>query len=136
VIDTLCEIKREASLAGFAHIFDQPELYPYPDAEARAEMAELLARDAHVLLDAEERGYAIVEDGWLCQLFVRPEAWGTGVAAELHDRAIELGARQLWVMEQNARARRFYERRGWRPDGRTRIVPFEPHPISLGYSLP
>jgi GNAT superfamily N-acetyltransferase len=136
VIDTLCAIKREASLAGFAHIFDPSELYPYPDAETRAELADLLASGAHVVLDPEERGYALVQDEWLCQLFVRPDAWGTGVASELHDRAVELGARRLWVMERNARARRFYEKRGWRPDGGTRIVPFAPHPVSLGYSLP
>jgi GNAT superfamily N-acetyltransferase len=136
VIDTLCEIKREASMAGFAHIFDPPGLYPYPEAETRAGLEELLARDAQVVLDPQQRGYALVADEWLHQLFVRPAAWGTGVADELHDHATDFGARQLWVMEQNARARRFYEKHGWRPDGRTRVVPFPPHPVSLGYSLP
>ena len=134
MIDTLCAIKREASLAGFARIFDPPERYPYPDAETRAELEAFVARGAHVLLDREERGYALVEGDWLHQLFVRPAVWGTGVAAELHDRAIALGGRRLWVMEKNARARRFYEQRGWREDGRTRVVPFAPHPTSLGYS--
>jgi GNAT superfamily N-acetyltransferase len=136
VIDTLCEIKRGASIAGFAHIFDPPELYPYPEAETRADLEELLVRGGHVVLDPQERGFALVADESLQQLFVRPAAWGTGVAGELHDRATDLGARKLWVMEQNERARRFYEKHGWRPDGRTRIVPFPPHPVSLGYSRP
>jgi hypothetical protein len=38
------------------------------------------------------------------------------------------------VLEDNARARRFYERRGWRPDGTDRIVPFPPHPLDVGYT--
>jgi hypothetical protein len=35
------------------------------------------------------------------------------------DRLVELGfeAAMLWVVKGNARARRFYEREGWTPDG-------------------
>jgi hypothetical protein len=39
------------------------------------------------------------------------------------------------VLEQNARARRFYERRGWVLDGTERVVPFPPHPLDVGYTL-
>ena len=115
MIETLCAIKREASLAGFAHIYPT-ELYPYPDEPIRAELAASLARDTvRVFLDPEERGYALVEGDRLHQLFVRPAAWGTGAAASLLAQAVDAGARSLWVMEQNARARRFYEKHGWRP---------------------
>jgi GNAT superfamily N-acetyltransferase len=41
----------------------------------------------------------------------------------------------LWVLEENARARRFYERLGWRENGDTRVVPFPPHPTDVGYSI-
>ena len=134
MIETLAAIKREASLAGFTHIYP-PELYPYPDEPIRNELAESLERDdVRVFLDPDERGYALVQGEWLHQLFVRPEAWGTDVAPSLLEQAVAAGARLLWVMEQNARARRFYEKHGWRPDGRTRVVPFPPHPTSLGYS--
>ena len=70
-----------------------------------------------------------------------PAWWGTGVAVELHDRGLELLRGQgceccrLWVLEDNMRARRFYERHGWREDGRTRVVEFPPHPLDVGYSL-
>jgi GNAT superfamily N-acetyltransferase len=53
------------------------------------------------------------------QLFVRPDLWGSGLAAELHDSALaEIRARgftraRLWTPEGQARARRFYEKRGW-----------------------
>jgi GNAT superfamily N-acetyltransferase len=59
----------------------------------------------------------------LWQLFVRPAWWGTGVAGRLHD-AFVAGARErgysggrLRTPAQHARARRFYERRGWRASG-------------------
>ena len=55
----------------------------------------------------------------LLTLFVRTDLWGSGLAADLHERAIaamrERGytrARLLTPAGQ-ARARRFYERRGW-----------------------
>jgi GNAT superfamily N-acetyltransferase len=59
----------------------------------------------------------------LWQLFVRPAWWGTGVADVLHDRFVaharEAGCRRarLVTPAAHARARRFYERRGWRTDG-------------------
>ena len=70
-----------------------------------------------------------------------PDFWGAGVARALHDRAVarlrELGHERarLWVLEQNQGARRFYERRGWRPDGSTRVVPYPPNPLDVGYTL-
>ncbi len=94
-----------------------------------------------VFLDPDERGFSAIADEWLDGLYVRPAFWGTGVAAELHDRAVAalrdagVGTARLWVLEANDRARRFYERRGWRPDGSTRVVPFPPHPLDVGYSL-
>jgi GNAT superfamily N-acetyltransferase len=54
------------------------------------------------------------------QLFVRPDWWGRGLGAHLHDLALaEIPARgftraRLWTPEGQSRARRFYERRGWR----------------------
>jgi len=39
------------------------------------------------------------------------------------------------VLRDNTRARRFYERRGWRESGRTRVVPFPPNPLDVGYTL-
>jgi RimJ/RimL family protein N-acetyltransferase len=54
---------------------------------------------------------------------VTPSVWGTGVGRELMavavDRLREAGFRSatLWVLRDNERARRFYERAGWSPDG-------------------
>jgi GNAT superfamily N-acetyltransferase len=60
---------------------------------------------------------------YLWQLFVRPAWWGSGLAAGLHDaflaEARERGYREarLHTPAGHARARRFYERRGWRATG-------------------
>jgi RimJ/RimL family protein N-acetyltransferase len=61
-------------------------------------------------------------------IYLREEAAGTGVGRELLRHATEdlrergFRAAVLWVLASNARARRFYEIAGWRPDGATRIV--------------
>ena len=54
------------------------------------------------------------------QLFIRSDLWGSGLAADLHDRAMtEMRSRgysraRLLTPTGQARARSFYERRGWR----------------------
>jgi GNAT superfamily N-acetyltransferase len=62
-------------------------------------------------------------DGELYGIYVRPDAWGKGVGRVLIARAEEelraLGHAEatLWVLEDNPRARRFYEAAGWQLDG-------------------
>ena len=72
-------------------------------------------------------------------LYVVPKAWGTGIAARLADATLESvrgEAREafLWVVEENARARRFYEREGWSLDGGTR--PSVLGPVEVRYRRP
>jgi GNAT superfamily N-acetyltransferase len=140
----LATVQERASVAALAHIFP-PELYPYPREAIRARWAEALADSAKRVLIAvgedEPVGAACVSEEWLEGLYVVPERWGTGLADALHGRALELvralGSTRchLWVLEDNARARRFYERRGWRENGETRVVPFPPNPLDVGYTL-
>jgi GNAT superfamily N-acetyltransferase len=55
----------------------------------------------------------------LWQLFILPDWWGRGIAPILHDAATaEMRSRgfkrvRLYTPSSHARARRFYERRGW-----------------------
>ncbi|MEV5594593.1 GNAT family N-acetyltransferase [Streptomyces sp. NPDC052496] len=62
-------------------------------------------------------------DGELYALYLSPEHIGTGIGRALTDaclaRARHNGFRALclWVLKDNARARRFYERAGFRADG-------------------
>jgi GNAT superfamily N-acetyltransferase len=61
----------------------------------------------------------------LYALYVTPAWWSTGTGRDLMCRVLEetrTGGYQrivLWVLEQNSRARRFYERAGFRLDGRS-----------------
>ena len=86
-------------------------------------------------------GVVAVEPCRIEGLYVLPAEWGRGAATLLHAAAlrslVDAGCTTaaLWVLEGNARARRFYEKHGWRPDGTTCVVPFPPHPLDVGYSL-
>jgi RimJ/RimL family protein N-acetyltransferase len=140
-LELVFAILREASVAGFANVFP-PERYPYPEQEIRQALREQLEDPGNVvLLDGEGRGFALVGHGWLQRLFVREDAWGTGVAQELHAAGLETlreqgaGSASLWCLAENPRARRFYEKHGWRLNGEERIVPFPPHPLDVGYSI-
>jgi ribosomal protein S18 acetylase RimI-like enzyme len=59
------------------------------------------------------------DTGELYALFVHPDHWGTGAGRALTDAACDdlraAGCRtvQLWVLEANTRARRFYARYGF-----------------------
>ena len=65
--------------------------------------------------------------GELYSIYVEPEQWGRGAGRRLFATARErLGAAgfpdmRLWVLEDNHRARRFYERQGMRPDGEREV---------------
>ncbi|MFI1358678.1 GNAT family N-acetyltransferase [Streptomyces sp. NPDC020898] len=56
-------------------------------------------------------------------LYAMPEVWGTGIGKQLMLATLttlgQADYRQatLWVLEDNERARRFYEAAGWRADG-------------------
>lgn len=59
-----------------------------------------------------------VRDRELLSLYVLAAHHGTGVGQALLDAVVAPGApAQLWVAEDNPRARRFYARQGFRPDG-------------------
>lgn len=93
--------------------------------------------------DGEIMGFASVgasrdddADGELFAIYVEPGQWGTGVGRALIDaaeaRLRERGYRDviLWVLEDNPRARRFYEVAGWHLDGARRPIDV------LGVSVP
>ena len=73
--------------------------------------------------DGEERRVAE-----LYALYVRPAWWSTGTGRALTDRVLARSVAAgyssvtLWVLRDNRRARRFYERAGFAPDGATNVL--------------
>lgn len=98
-------------------------------AELRAVWDERLADPTAVALVACRDGRPVgsvmaradpdFPGGQLAGLHVLPPEWGKGIGGGLHDAALavlsEAGYRDagLWVIAENNRARRMYERRGW-----------------------
>jgi GNAT superfamily N-acetyltransferase len=57
----------------------------------------------------------------LASLYVDRARWGSGLAAALLVHAIGDAPAQLWVYAANTRARAFYEKHGFAPDGRAQL---------------
>nr|MDQ3823681.1 GNAT family N-acetyltransferase [Actinomycetota bacterium] len=141
--ETLFAVQKASSLAALAHIF--PTAYPFPDEAVHASWRDAVAgADGRRVLVAERDGVVVGGVSFsrrgVDALYVVPAAWRQGVGSALHDAAVEelravSDEARLWVLADNADARRFYERRGWRPDGREQAVTFPPHPLEVGYSL-
>jgi len=81
--------------------------------------------------------------GELWMINLEPIAWGTGLGTQLLDAAIDelrgggYVEAVLWVLAGNRRARRFYERQGWKPDGTEITGDARGFPVTeLGYRRP
>lgn len=74
-------------------------------------------------------GATVPRHGHVSMVFVAPDRWGLGVGrallSGLHEHAQRRGwtALTLWTREGNTRARRLYERSGYRHNGRRRTLP-------------
>jgi GNAT superfamily N-acetyltransferase len=133
----LRDLERAASRAGLAHVFGD---LPYPDDDVLARWV-LLLDDPEVVVEVvdDELGLValVAHDGsTLRHLAVRPDHWGAGLGREAFARAEAAGARRLWVLEANERARRLYESLGWRPSGTTQECPWRPYPTEVEYAAP
>ena len=93
-----------ASFGPERDVLDTPWPYPLTSAGSGGKVAELYA------------------------LYVHPAWWSTGTGRALMDhvlakvRAAGYGCITLWVLEANARARRFYQRAGFIPDGARHVL--------------
>ena len=141
----LLDLQRDGSVIALASVFPQ-DRHPFPshaiEARWRAEIADASIETVVAVDDAGELvGFAATTGSELLHFGTAVATWGTGTASELHDTVVEgLRARGrqpvLFVFEGIGRARRFYEKHGWRPTGGRRTSDFEPHPVLLEYTLP
>ncbi|MGW0994848.1 N-acetyltransferase family protein [Streptomyces sp. NPDC002523] len=136
-----CERVSEIRVRGWRHAYRGliPQTYlDALDVSADAERRRAwFARsdDAVVNLVAEQDGRIVgwaalgpyrdgevrTSDAELYALYVDPEHLGSGIGRALLAESVERCAGYprmfLWVLKENSRARRFYERAGFRPDG-------------------
>lgn len=75
---------------------------------------------------SEEHDRSLPQTGEIYAMYVHPDHWSMGAGQALMRSAVDYlvaaGSIEalLWVLGSNTRARRFYERAGWRWDGRTK----------------
>ena len=117
-----CADDEEAAIALWRRTWQ--EAYPSIDFAARLEWwrerwrGELVPNAAIVVAEKRDAlvGFVTIDgEGYLDQLVVAPEQWGSEVARLLVDEAKRLspGGIMLLVNKDNARAIRFYERNGF-----------------------
>jgi len=88
----------------------------HTDQETRAFISRVV--DGHETLVAERNGtivgFAALRDDWLDHLYVHPSHFNTGTGSRLLAEAKRQRPEgfQFWVFQENAGARRFYERQG------------------------
>ena len=129
----IAEVHVRTWQAAYRHAFPAEVLDALSVEEREAQWREWLDRGAAVwvALDGPSvAGFAAAgpsdteEDvAELFSIYVLPEHWGSGAAHELMAAVVawlleeQYTAAMLWVLADNPRARRFYEREGWRSDG-------------------
>jgi GNAT superfamily N-acetyltransferase len=113
----------DAAVLASIHVRSRTTAMPWialvhDEAETRDWMEHHVLAHQHVLVaerDGVVVGFAAVHDDWLEQLYLEPEAIGTGAGRSLLEaaQALRPDGLSLWVFTGNHRARRFYERAGF-----------------------
>lgn len=133
---------RRGDVAAVSALEAETFTMPWSDATFRGLMRR---KDVDALVAVENDdtlvGYAVawgvLDQGELANLCVRPEQFGSGLAVRMLEEVLaRLAARGvtqcfLEVRETNARARRFYERHGFREVGRRKRYYVEPDEDAL-----
>lgn len=133
----LSDLERDANLVALAHVFPSA-VHPFPYDGVLERWRAVLAADAVVVdvLEGSDGLDALVayDTCVLRHLAVRPARWGQGVAGDAVARAGAAGARRLWCLADNHRARGLYEHLGWRPTELTRRAEWSPYPLEVEYA--
>ncbi|GIE34334.1 hypothetical protein Ait01nite_073790 [Actinoplanes italicus] len=137
-LEAIMDVQQEGSIRALSGIFPQDE-YPFPRAELTARWArEIDDPDVRVMVimqDGAVAGYVASTRDQLLHFGTATRTWGSGLAMTAHDEIVGLLDRtaRLWVLAGNHRARRFYEKVGWKPTGRSVPDDFPPHPELMEY---
>lgn len=130
----VARVQVETWQAAYAHALPPDQLEALSLSEA-VERHRRWPPDFVAEQDGEIVGFVVVgssrdpdTDGELFAIYVHPQQWGTGIGRALIEAGEEelrrLGHHDavLWVLDDNPRARRFYEIAGWSVDGTEREI--------------
>jgi GNAT superfamily N-acetyltransferase len=142
--DGITDVQVASWRAGYAHVFPESVLYADDFESSRRTMWNnwrfLPGHRVAVVTEPagdggeriigfcsygpeRERARGFTGRGEVWAFYLHPDRWGCGAAAQLMDhveqrlKAEGFATAVLWVLDDNPRARRFYERQGWAATG-------------------
>jgi GNAT superfamily N-acetyltransferase len=108
---TIASIHETTARVAFAHVFGRQ---PYPTEHTRERWRRFSGEVVLAELDGSVVGFAARDGDLLDALFVLPNFQGRGIGSALLSAFGPVS--RLWVLK-GTEAQRFYEARGWRPEG-------------------
>lgn len=142
-VPAVVDVQEPGAVRGLANVFPQ-DLYPFPrDDVAQRWLSEISTPgiNCYVILGDHTTiaGFAATRGDELLHFGIALERWGTGMAQTAHEAVIETMRQAqvqlawLRVFVGNGRARRFYEKNGWRLTRERSRSSFAPYPELLRY---
>ena len=128
----IAEILVFSKRKNYRHIFNDDigsfvGLQVYSLAREYIENPELL-NDVFVYDDEFVKGIINIDGPLIKELYVEPFFEGEGIGGKLVEFAkIKLNCNQLWVIDKNKRAKKFYEQHGFHETKETQLVPEAPN---------
>jgi GNAT superfamily N-acetyltransferase len=126
----ISEVRVRSWQEAYAHVFPAEALARLDAGELAVYWRERIAAGDTLLVTDDLTGFAAIGPspdpagaGEVYAIYVDPDRWGTGCGRALMEaslanlRAAGFDEVVLWVLEDNPRARRFYEAGGWTLDG-------------------
>jgi RimJ/RimL family protein N-acetyltransferase len=143
-LSALLDVQERGAVRSLGHIFPQ-ETHPFPRDELSTRwLQEIASADitVYVAEDDDRRlvAFAATRADEFLHFGTAVDTWGTGLASEVHDEVLNrmsaagVSRARLHVFEENRRARRFYEKHGWRATGQRRPTTYPPYPELLEYT--
>jgi putative acetyltransferase len=127
-VSRIAEILVFSKRKNYRHIFNDDigsfvDLQVYPLAKEYVEKPELL-NGVFVYDDKFIKGVITIDGSFIEELYVEPYFEGKGIGGQLIEFAkAKFNCNQLWVLDENGRAKSFYERHGFHETKETRLVP-------------
>ena len=148
----LANIIVESWKSAYSELIPKDEITRYLDKERRKIQFEKFIEDGEIVLIGlfnevpcglvfanKDNDEGLENCGSIYSIYLLEETWGKGLSSKLMDETVEIlkgkGCKQisLWVYEENMRARKFYEKRGFIFDGSKKHSRFSNKPLELRY---